>query len=75
MSMTVSTNWKCIPCNKIFKTMEALDDHKKASKHKKNEKAYKLLHPAKAEDPSSIFKSIQFESSNENLFDLHKSLN
>lgn len=76
MSVSVTTQWKCIPCNKTFKTMEMLDDHKKAKKHRQNEKAYRQDHPEKQNDPSSIFKSIQYESSNNDvLSDLQRSLN
>ena len=50
-----------------------LDEHKKSKKHKKSEKEYLLAHPEA--EPSSIFKSIQHESSNGDILsDLHKSL-
>ena len=53
--------------------MEMLEEHKKAKKHRQNEKAYKVAHPET--ELSSIFKSIQFESQNDGILsDLQKSL-
>jgi hypothetical protein len=50
-----------------------LDEHKKSKKHKKSEKEYILAHPEA--EPSSIFKSIQHESSNGDILsELHKSM-
>lgn len=50
-----------------------LEDHKKAKKHRQNEKAYKAAHPET--EPSSIFKSIQFDSEKDGILsDLQKSL-
>jgi hypothetical protein len=73
LSVSVTTSWKCQPCSKTFKTIEMLDEHKKSKKHKKSEKEYLLAHPEA--EPSSIFKSIQHESSNGDILsDLHKSL-
>ena len=48
--------FKCQPCNKTFKSVEMLDQHKKSKNHKKNEKDYLKSHPDQNE--SSIFKSI-----------------
>ena len=74
LSVSVTTSWKCQPCSKTFKTIEMLDEHKKSKKHKKSEKEYLLAHPEA--EPSSIFKSIQHESSSNGdiLSELHKSL-
>ena len=50
-----------------------LNDHKGSKKHKKSEKEYIKDHPDA--DPSSIFKSIQYETSqNDILSELQKSL-
>jgi len=73
LSVSVSTQWKCVPCGKVFKTMEMLEDHKKSKKHRQNEKKYKADHPES--EPSSIFKSIQYESSNNDILsELQKSI-
>ena len=61
MSISVETHFKCYPCSKIFKTKESLKEHEKSKKHKKCAKEYPAKHPD--QDPSSIFRSIQTESS------------
>ena len=68
----MSTMWKCQPCNKAFKSIEMLEDHKKAKKHKKTEKEFLLANPNAS--ISSIFKSIQHEQSGDILTELHKSM-
>ena len=72
LSVSVETHFKCYPCAKIFKTNESLAEHKRSKKHKKSEKAYLAKHPD--QDPSSIFRSIQTESS-DFLSDINRSLN
>lgn len=53
--------------------MEQLDEHKRNKKHKKREKEYLVKHPDQSQ--SSLFKSIQFEVSQDNILsDLAKSL-
>jgi pre-60S factor REI1 len=62
-SAITELNYKCICCNKSFKSQSQLDEHKKSKKHKKNEKEYLLKHPDM--DSSGIFKSYsQSETSN-----------
>lgn len=46
--------YKCVPCNKSFKCVEQLDQHKKSKKHKKNAKDFSGDDSAN----SSMFKSI-----------------
>jgi len=46
--------FKCIPCNKSFKCVEQLDQHKQSKKHKKNAKAFN----AGDANESSMFQSI-----------------
>ena len=48
--------YKCVPCNKIFKTLEQLNEHKKSKKHKKAQKEYEANNPNASK--SSIFLSI-----------------
>lgn len=73
LSVSVTTSWKCAPCGKVFKTIEMLNDHKGSKKHKKAEKEYIKEHPEA--DPSSIFKSIQHETSNSDILsELQRSL-
>lgn len=48
--------FKCHPCNKTFKSIEMLDQHKRSKNHKKNEKEYIKKNPNVSE--SSMFKSI-----------------
>lgn len=52
--------YKCFPCNKTFKSIEQMNEHKKSKKHKKNEKEYIQSQKAKGIDVSqdSLFKSI-----------------
>lgn len=60
MSVGISeTLWKCIACNKTFKSMDSLNEHKKSKKHKRSEKEYRLKHPESGED--SVFKSFCYE--------------
>jgi len=77
MSVGLSeTLWKCIPCNKTFKSLEMLDEHKKSKKHKKSEKDFKKDNPTLPE--SSMFKSFCNEMSqgaNSFMSDLQKSIN
>lgn len=72
LSMTTETRWKCKPCNKVFKTQESQHEHEKSKKHKKTTKAYLESHPD--ESLSSVFKSIQTESS-DFLSDINRSIN
>lgn len=71
VSLSTETKWKCKACNKVFKTIESLDEHKRSKKHKKNEKDYLEKNPTS--ELSSIFKSITHESS-DFLSELNKSL-
>ena len=71
LSVTLETRWKCTPCSKTFKTKESLNEHERSKKHKKSTKTYLQAHPE--ESLSSIFKSIQTESS-DFLSDINKSL-
>lgn len=48
--------YKCQACNKNFKSIEQLNEHKKSKKHKKNEKEYEIRNPNASK--SSIFLSI-----------------
>jgi len=48
--------YKCVPCNKTFKSPEQQEEHKKSKKHKKNEKEYQKKNPEA--DSDSIFQSI-----------------
>jgi len=73
MSVSVETRWKCLPCAKIFKTVESMDEHKRSKKHKKNEKAFMAKHPET--DASSIFRSISHEVSSDFLSDINRSIN
>jgi len=60
MSVNISeTLWKCIACNKTFKCMDSLNDHKKSKKHKRSEKVYRDKHPESGD--SSVFKSFCYE--------------
>jgi len=45
--------FKCLPCNKTFKSIEQLDEHTKSKKHKKNEKEQKKFNPEM--DDSTMF--------------------
>lgn len=60
--MSTETHWKCIPCSKRFHLKEQLGEHEKSKKHKKKVKEYLQKHPD--ESQSSLFKSINIESSN-----------
>ena len=71
LSVSVETHFKCYPCSKIFKTRESLEEHKRSKKHKKSEKIYLAKHPET--EPSSIFRSIQTESS-DFLSDINRSI-
>ena len=73
MSVTTETKWKCIPCAKIFKTVESMDEHKRSKKCKKNTKAYLAKHPEM--EASSLFRSITHEVSSDFLSDINKSIN
>jgi pre-60S factor REI1 len=72
-SAMTEVTFKCHPCNKTFKSIEMLDQHKKSKNHKKNEKAYVAANPNVSE--SSMFKSISHAdksetiSANENILD------
>ena len=73
MSVSVTTNWKCVACSKSFKTEETLNEHRNTKKHKQAEKAYLREHPES--DPSSIFKSVQFQSNTSDILgELRQSL-
>jgi len=48
--------YKCQACNKNFKSIEQLNEHKKSKKHKKSEKEYEKSNPNASK--SSIFLSI-----------------
>jgi len=45
--------FKCLPCNKTFKSVEQLDEHTKSKKHKKKEKETKKFNPEM--DESTMF--------------------
>ena len=47
---------KCIPCGKVFKSVEKVEEHKGAKKHKKREKEYRMERQGKEE--TSMFVSI-----------------
>ena len=59
--------FKCHPCNKTFKSIEMLDQHKKSKNHKKNEKEYIKKNPNVSE--SSMFKSISHADRSETISD------
>lgn len=71
ISITMETRWKCKACSKTFKTMESQTEHERSKKHKKSTKEYLAKHPD--ESLSSIFKSIQTESS-DLLSDINRSI-
>ena len=62
-SAMTEVTFKCHPCNKTFKSIEMLDQHKKSKNHKKNEKAYVAANPNVSE--SSMFKSISHTDKSE----------
>jgi len=48
--------YKCQACNKIFKSAEQMEEHKKSKKHKKAVKEFMKQNPGS--DTSSLFQSI-----------------
>ena len=52
--------YKCIPCNKIFKSIEKQDEHKLSKKHKRNEKEYCQKNPN--HEQNIIFQSLKQNS-------------
>ncbi len=44
-SAITEVGYKCLACNKTFKSKEKLEEHMKTKKHKKNMKEYLAAHP------------------------------
>jgi len=55
--------YKCHCCNKSFKTLEQLNEHKKSKKHKKAEKEYLAKNPQASK--SSMFSSLNHTNRSE----------
>ena len=72
LSNTTTTQWKCVPCSKSFKTLESLNTHKNSKKHKKQEKEHMKNHP---DDPvSSLFKCSSYANSTDSIVELQREL-
>ena len=70
-SAITDVHFKCLACNKGFKSSQQLDEHKKSKKHKKSEKEYLAKHEGMSS--SDIFKSISHSQAS--LADRSESIN
>ena len=60
-SAITDVTYKCQACNKSFKSIEKLDEHKSSKKHKKNEKEFLADKLVNSNKDNQVFTSINHD--------------